>query len=153
MPCGHRVARLEETCMARGLVAFYSRSGDINYAGDGVATLSALCYIRRAHNSEVLDSNPVPATMNLELGGLTTFELFVTVAVPQDCEKFQKLCYRVTENSELKTNFCTQLQNFVNKYKRSYLNPGLICQIGLATTGEGAGSRARSSVWVMPTSP
>ena len=77
---------LEETYVARRLVAFYSRSGDINYAGDGVATLSALCYIRRAHNSGVLDSNPVPATMNLELGDLTTFELFVTVAVPQDCE-------------------------------------------------------------------
>ena len=91
---------LEETYVARELVAFYSRSGDINYAGDGVATLSALCYIRRAHNSGVLDSNPVPATMNLELGGLTTFELFVTVTVPQDCEKLQKFCYRVTENSE-----------------------------------------------------
>lgn len=91
---------LEETYVARGLVAFYSRSGDINYAGDGVAALSALCYIRRAHNSEVLDSNPVPATMNLELGDLTTFELFVTVAVSQDCGKLQKLCYRATENSE-----------------------------------------------------
>ena len=31
---------------------------------------------RRAHNQEVVGSNSAPATKNLQLGGLTAFELF-----------------------------------------------------------------------------
>ena len=68
--------------MARGLIAFYSRAGEINQAGDTAVIPSALCYICRAHNPETAGSNAAPVTKRSTQGRFPSLNFSYPICNP-----------------------------------------------------------------------